>query len=147
MILCKTLDFHMAMQYDHLIMSLRDYIRNGKVLLRGEAYAIIKAKMPMPGAFALICDGSEITVVIDQSRIVEQHVIDIDRGWRMLTFHMVLPLDLVGFVAEVSQVLADRGISIFSLSAYSTDHILVKEKDVGSAIEGLEEMGFAVEGM
>ena len=128
-------------------MSLRDYIANCKVLLRRESYAIIKAKKLMPGAFAIICDGDEITVVIDQSRIVKQHVIEVDSDWRMLTFQTVLPLDLVGFLAVVSRVLADRGVSIFALSAYSTDHILVKEKDIGEAVNGLVEMGFTVEGI
>jgi hypothetical protein len=128
-------------------MSLRDYIINGKVLLRRESYAIIKAKTLMPGAFAIIRDGDEITVVIDHSRIVKQHVIEVDSDWRMLTFQIVLPLDLVGFLAEVSRVLADRGVSILALSAYSTDHILVKEKDIGEAVNGLVEMGFTVEGI
>ena len=133
-------------------MSLRDYIENCKVLLRRESYAIIKAKKLMPSAFAVICDGDEITVVIDQSRIVKQHIIEVDSievdsDWRMLTFQIVLPLDLVGFLAEVSRVLADRGVSILALSAYSTDHILVKEKDIGEAVNGLVEMGFTVEGI
>jgi hypothetical protein len=128
-------------------MALQDYIKNGRVLVRREAYAIIKAKASMPGALAVICDDNEITVVIDQSRIEEEHIIEIEKDWRLLTFDMVLPLDLVGFLAEVSQVLADEGVTIFSLSAYSTDHILVKEKNIGKAIEGLEGVGFTIDSM
>ena len=128
-------------------MALRDYIKNGKVIVRREAYAIIKAKASMPGAFAVICDDNEITIVIDQSKIEEEHVMEIEKNWRLLTFDMVLPLDLVGFLAKVSQVLADEGVTIFCLSAYSTDHILVKEKDIGKAIEGLEGVGFTIDNM
>ncbi len=117
---------------------------NGKVLVRKEIYAIIKAKAFMPGAFAYICDDNEITIIIDQSRIQDEYIIEIERNWRLLTFDMLLPLDLVGFLAKVLQVLADEGVTIFSLSGYSTDHILVKEKDIGGAIQGLERMGFTI---
>ena len=96
-------------------MALRDYIMNGKVLVRREVYAIIKAKASMPGALAVICDDNEITIVIDQSKIQGEQVMEIERDWRLLTFDMILPLDLVGFLAKVLQVLADEGITIFSL--------------------------------
>jgi uncharacterized protein len=58
---------------------------------------------------------------------------------------MVLPFELVGFLAKVSQVLADEKISIFAISAYSTDHILVKKKDLEKAIKKLESLGCVVE--
>ena len=125
-------------------MELRNYIMKGRIIVRREVYAIIKAKASMPGALAVICDDNEISIVINQSKIQEEHVVEIDRDWRLLTFDMFLPLDMVGFLAKVLQVLADEGVNIFSLSAYSTDHILVKEKDIGKAIQSLEGVGFTV---
>ncbi|MCK4310334.1 MAG: ACT domain-containing protein, partial [Methanomicrobia archaeon] len=56
-----------------------------------------------------------------------------------------LPFELVGFLAKISKVLADEKISIFAISAYSTDHILVKEKDLAKAIKKLENLGFIIE--
>jgi len=38
-------------------------------------------------------------------------------------------------------MLADENISIFVVSAYSTDHILVKEKNLTRAEEKLKELG------
>lgn len=58
---------------------------------------------------------------------------------------MVLPFGLVGFLAKVSKVLVDEKISIFAISAYSTDHILVKKKDLEKAIKKLENLGCIVE--
>ena len=54
---------------------------------------------------------------------------------------MVLPFGLVGFMAKVSQAFADEKISIFAISAYSTDHVLVKEKDLNKAIKKLKNLG------
>jgi hypothetical protein len=124
---------------------MEEYFRNGKAHVRSETFAVVKAKAAMPGAFAVIHDPVEITVVIDQSRVQDECVTSIDMGWRMLTFDMVLPLDLVGFLARVSQALAEENIGIFALSAYSTDHILVKEKHLAEAISVLRQLGLSVE--
>ena len=42
------------------------------------------------------------------------------------------------------KVLADEKIAIFAVSAYSTDHILVKEKDLARAEEKLKGLGCVV---
>ncbi len=101
----------------------------------------MKTKRPLEGAFATIEDKKEITVVIDEDRIKEEDVIEKNEGWKIITFDMVLPFELVGFITRLSQILTEEGISIFVISAYSTDHILVKEKDLPGAIKKLEGLG------
>jgi len=51
---------------------------------------------------------------------------------------------LVGFLAKISKILADENISIFVISAYSTDHILVKDKDINKVIKKLESIGLTI---
>ncbi len=58
---------------------------------------------------------------------------------------MVLPFGLVRFLIKVSKVLANEKILIFSVSAYSAEHVLVKEKDLAGAEEKLKELGCIVE--
>ncbi len=115
-----------------------------KVYIWKERFAIIKAGKPHPGAFANIMDGG-ITVIIEQAKSSEVEALEIEAGWKLLTFDMVLPFNLVGFLARVSGALAKKGVSIFAISAYSTDHILVKETDLEKAKEALEELGFVAE--
>lgn len=123
----------------------KNYFKNGKVYIWKETFTIIKAKKPYPNAFANIIDKNEITMIIEQSKYDEENVIEIEKSWKILTFDMVLPFGLVGFLAKVSKVLADEKIPIFAISAYSTDHILVKEKDLIRAEEKLKELGCVVE--
>jgi len=123
----------------------KNYFKNGKVYIWKETFAIIKLKKLYPNAFANIIDKSETTVIIEQSKYNDEDVIEIEKGWKILTFDMVLPFGLVGFLAKVSKVLADEEIPIFAVSAYSTDHILVKEKDLARAEEKLKELGCVVE--
>lgn len=128
-----------------------EFLRNCKVVVRNEVFAIVKCsgKSNPSDAFAVVRDGRETTAVIDQSllqsSIDEEDIIDIQEGWRILTFDVTLPFELVGFLARISGALAEEGISIFVISSYSTDHILVREKDVERAIRKFEEIGCVVE--
>jgi len=123
----------------------KNYFKNGKVYIWKETFAIIKSKKVYPHAFANIIAKSEITVIMEQSKYNDENVIEVEKDWKILTFDMVLPFGLVGFLAKVSKVLADEKIPIFAISAYSTDHILVKEKDLARAEEKLKELGCVVE--
>jgi hypothetical protein len=54
---------------------------------------------------------------------------------------VALPYDLIGFAAHVSTLLANENIPILVYSAYSTDHLFVKEEDVNKAVAALEKDG------
>lgn len=123
----------------------KNYFKNGKVYIWKETFVIIKSKKSYPNAFVNIIDKNETTVIIEQSKHNTEDIIEIEKGWKILTFDMVLPFGLVGFLAKVSKVLADEKIPLFAISAYSTDHILVKEKDLARAEEKLKELGCVVE--
>ena len=126
-------------------MQAEDYFRNGKVYVWKETFAVVKSKKTYSTAFANIIDKNETTVIVDQSKFNEKDAVEIEKDWKILTFDMVLPFGLVEFMAKVSQALADEKISIFAISAYSTDHVLVKEKDLSKAIVKLENLGCKVE--
>lgn len=125
-------------------MSKNNYFKNGKIYAWNETFAIIKAKKSYPDAFANISDKNEITVIIERSKINKNDVIKIENGWKILTFDMILPFELVGFLAKVSQALANAKISIFAISAYSTDHILIKQENLDKAQKILKDLGFSI---
>jgi hypothetical protein len=56
------------------------------------------------------------------------------------------PLDFseVGVLASLSASLAGAGVSIFALSTYDTDYILVRVASLGAAVEALREAGHTV---
>ena len=63
-----------------------------------------------------------------------------DGPYRLITFDIVLDLSIVGFMAIVSRRLADEGVSIYALSTFLRDHILVKESDCLRAMEALRSL-------
>jgi len=122
-------------------MEPEEFLSEGTVRVREDSFAVIKATEPDPEAFATVSDGTETTVIAADGEYNEDHVIELEKGWRLLTFEMVLPFELVGFLAEVATILAEEGISIMAVSAFSTDHILVKSDDLEAAIAQLSELG------
>jgi len=44
-------------------------------------------------------------------------------------------------LARISKALADEKISIYVISGYSTDHILIRSKDIVKAEKALEIIG------
>ena len=56
---------------------------------------------------------------------------------------MHLDFELVGFISRIATALAAEGISIFAISAFTTDHIMVKEKNIEKTINVLENLGFS----
>jgi hypothetical protein len=47
-------------------------------------------------------------------------------------------------LAYMAKILADQNISIFVLSSYSTDHILIKENDLNKALKTLKDNGVKI---
>ena len=123
---------------------IQQYFKNGRVLVAPEAYAIAKTRRAIAGAFAVVRDRNEITCVVEESKLRPRQCLGIEAGWRLLTFDMILPFSLVGFFALVSGALAEAGVSIFSISAYSTDHIFVKQRDLERAAKALEKLGVSI---
>jgi len=126
-------------------VAVENYPKNGKVYFWKDKFVIVKSKRVPQDAFAIVHDRNEITVIIEQSKVNMKDVIEMEKDYRIITFDMTLPFGLVGFLARIYKALKDQNISIIAVSAYSRDHILVKEKDVLPAIKALEKIGFIVE--
>ena len=59
------------------------------------------------------------------------------RGYRAFRVRGPLPLDLIGILASIADPLAAVGVSIFAISTYDTDYVLVKEGDLDVAVGAL----------
>ena len=65
-------------------------------------------------------------------------------GWRVLKVQGPLDFSLTGVLASLTGPLAREGISVFALSTYDTDYLLVKEEKLEKAIQALREEGYGV---
>jgi hypothetical protein len=92
--------------------------------------------------FSIIRDKNEVTVIAKEG--LELQRVSEEKFFKLITFDVTLPFGLTGFLSHVSKLLASKNIFIFAISAYSTDHILVREEDLDSAIEVLKKDGMGL---
>ncbi|SDG32570.1 hypothetical protein SAMN05216553_107140 [Lentzea fradiae] len=64
-----------------------------------------------------------------------------EKGWRLLTVRGPLEFTLTGIMAALAGELAAAGVSLFALSTYDTDHLLVKQSDLDRAVVALRAAG------
>ena len=68
----------------------------------------------------------------------------VESGYKAFRFKGVLDFSLVGILSKVSSILADNGISIFALSTYNTDYVLVKSINYDLALSILKSAGYTI---
>ena len=75
---------------------------------------------------------------------VPENAIARDDGWRGFRIEGVLDFALIGILSKISSILAENGISIFALSTYNTDYVLVKRDSYARALAILARAGYAI---
>lgn len=75
---------------------------------------------------------------------VPANVLVRDDGWKGFRIQGVLDFSLIGILAKISGILADSGISIFALSTYNTDYVLLKAEKYDKAMAVLENAGYQI---
>ena len=95
------------------------------------------------GLFFFAKTPDELSLVC-LSEDVPDNAVKVDTGWKAFRVEGTLDFALVGILSNITQALAARGISIFAVSTYDTDYILVKEARVEEARAALAESGYEI---
>jgi hypothetical protein len=86
--------------------------------------------------------SDELSIVCSQDNIPGE--VKCERDWGILKIEGPLDFSLVGILASISAILAKAGVSIFAVSTFDTDYILVKNRDISCAVKALGEEGYEV---
>lgn len=93
--------------------------------------------------FMLLADKYETTLLLDnldwQTMRHAAREAKIESNFRLLIFTIELDWNVVGFLAFVTAVLARENISVGAISAFSRDHLLIKQDDLPRALKILGE--------
>jgi hypothetical protein len=114
---------------------------NLKIL--GNTYQIVKLKIKdkIPDEifssefYSVTKTGEEISIVTDDRIIIQSE--NTEKGWKVIKILGILDFSLTGIIANIGKVLSDAEISVFAVSTYNTDYILIKEQNLDKAIEAL----------
>lgn len=84
----------------------------------------------------------ELSIVCDSLFVPKG--IQAETGWQALKVEGPLDFNLTGILSSLVQPLAENGISIFALSTFDTDYLLIKKESLGKAKQVLVHAGHQI---
>lgn len=98
--------------------------------------------------FCLVLDvGTEISLMLPQDRWTQVSPVFLDPAvttdFRVVTLDADVTLDAVGYISTVTGALARAGVPVAVLSAFSCDHLLVRDRDLTRCLDVLQKAGAA----
>jgi hypothetical protein len=91
---------------------------------------------------AVVRTPGELSIVCPSARVPGS--VQAQRGWRGLAVRGPLAFELTGVLASLAVPLAQAGVSIFAISTYDTDFVLVRDERLSAAVAALRAAGHDV---
>ena len=95
----------------------------------GQIAAVVRTSMEL----SIVCDAS----VVPQGVMAES-------GWTPLMLEGPFPFSMTGVLASVLTPLATAEVSVFALSTFDTDYVLIKTQQIEQALAALTNAGHVV---
>jgi hypothetical protein len=86
----------------------------------------------------------ELSLVCEEAAVPEG--VKAEKGWAALKVHGPIPFGTTGVLSSLTAPIAEAGISLFALSTFDTDYILVKADSLSVAVAALRKAGFEIRG-
>jgi hypothetical protein len=109
---------------------------------RLDASAPLPDWMDMSGFYSITRTDEELSIVCREALVASGTACE--RGWRCFRVFGVLDFSEIGIIFTLSKPLAINGISVFVISTFDTDYLMIKEKDLTKAIDVLKAAGHQV---
>lgn len=118
-------------------------LRNSFGVCRFGPKALVPAWVDHGSFWSVSRTPEELSIVCEEDHMPSG--IHAERGFSCLK--VVGPMDFatVGVLAVLTAPLAAAGISLFSISTFDTDYLLVRRTDLPDAIDALREAGHVVQ--
>ncbi len=85
--------------------------------------------------FSITRTEEELSIVCSEEYAPSE--IKTEKGWRYFKVEGPLAFELTGILSSLTQPLAEAKVSIFAISTFDTDYMLVKEENLQRALEVL----------
>ena len=113
-------------------------------------YAILKlapdAEIPAPPRtsefYSVTHASEELSIVMAEASLPAG--VTASRGWCILKVHGPFAFNEIGVLAAIAEPLAKEKVSIFAISTYDTDYILLSMEQLPGAVEILQRAGHRI---
>jgi hypothetical protein len=108
----------------------------------------LEARQPIPdwalsaNFVAITRTADELSIVCPADRVPQD--MQCVGNWRGLKVEGPLDFALTGVLAGLAAALAAANISLFAISTFDTDYILVREESLPAATEALRRAGYGI---
>ena len=92
----------------------------------------------MQSGIFFLCKTDEEISLVCRTEDTPENTVEREDGWRAFRVKGVLDFSLVGILARIASALAENGISLFAVSTFNTDYVLVKEERYEQALKVLD---------
>ena len=124
--------------------------RHLELTLLPERFAIsrLAADAPIPQwatkgpFFSVTRTGDELSVVTELSQVPSG--VHSQAGWSILKVHGPFVLSEIGVLSALAMPLAEAKISLFAVSTFDTDYLLVASETLSASIAALERAGHTI---
>ena len=99
------------------------------------------------GFFSITYTEDEISVVIEERKLDLFKSTEIDKlntNYVNIKVDEVLDFSLVGILYKITEILKTLKISVFVISTYNTDYIMIDKKNLERAVESLRNNGYEI---
>jgi hypothetical protein len=99
------------------------------------------------GFFSITYTEDEISVVIEERKLDFFKFTEIDKlntNYVNIKVDEVLDFSLVGILYKITEILKTLKISVFVISTYNTDYIMIEKKNLERAVESLRNNGYEI---
>lgn len=98
-------------------------------VIQGAFYSVTRT----PAELSAVCDAAAVPAGVRA-----------EGPWSMLAVRGPLDFNITGVMAALATPLAAAAISIFAVSTYDTDYVLVRSADLERAVRALREAGHEI---
>jgi hypothetical protein len=109
---------------------------------RLDAGAVVPTWATSGEFFSITRTAEELSVVCLQSLVPDG--VRCERDWRCVQVDGPIPFSAVGVLASLVEPLAEAGVSVFAMSTFDTDYLLVKAVDLERSIDAWRKVGHIV---
>jgi len=111
-------------------------------ICRLEATASIPEWATLCPFWSMTRTEEELSLVCPETNVPQE--VKRETGWRALKVEGPLDFSLTGILASLTAPLATGKISVFAVSTYDTDYLLVKDEQLEKAVQALREDGYEI---
>ena len=106
-------------------------------IVKLEANEIVSEIVYKQEFYSITKTDEELSIVVNEDVNILSNVVEYN--WKAIKIVGTLDFALIGILSKISNILAQAKISIYAISTYNTDYILVKADKLEKAIKVLEQ--------